>query len=97
MEIQSEVVNFTIRRIEPSDYEAVYQIFSGPRAVWGTLQVPFPSAESWRKRLAEPRDGSYHLAACAGNEMVGQQFRLPSLQLRFLGQAELAMDQGASC
>jgi L-phenylalanine/L-methionine N-acetyltransferase len=72
MEISREHLNFQIRRLEPADYEAVYQIFCGPRAVWGTLQIPFPSAESWRKRLAEPRDGSYHLAASFGNELVGQ-------------------------
>ena len=70
--IARERVEVTIRRLEPADYEAVYRIFCGPRAVWGTLQVPFPSAESWRKRLAEPRDGSYQLAACAGSEVVGQ-------------------------
>ena len=32
----------------------MYRIFLGPKAVWGTLQLPFPSAEIWRKRLAEP-------------------------------------------
>ncbi len=72
MDIAQERGKFLIRRMEPGDYEAVYRIFSGPRAVWGTLQVPFPSAETWRKRLAEPRDGSYQLAACAGDEFVGQ-------------------------
>ena len=64
--------DFKIRRLEPQDYEAVYQIFCGPRAVWGTLQVPYPSAEGWRKRLAEPPEGSYMLAALAGDELVGQ-------------------------
>ena len=72
MDISREHLNFQIRRLEPDDYEAVYQIFCGPRAVSGTLQIPYPSAESWRRRLAEPREGSYHLAACAGNELVGQ-------------------------
>ncbi len=61
-----------IRRLEPSDYEAVYRIYCGPQAVRGTLQVPFPSAESWKKRLAEPPEGFYQLAACAGGEVVGQ-------------------------
>ncbi len=35
-----------IRRAEPGDYEAVRQVFAGPRAVWGTLQLAFPSAEA---------------------------------------------------
>ena len=62
----------TIRRAEPGDYEAVRRIYEGPRAIWGTLQLPFPSAETWRKRLAEPPEGMYHLLACAENEVVGQ-------------------------
>ena len=62
----------TIRRAEPGDYEAVRRIYEGPRAVWGTLQLPFPSAEMWRKRLTEPPEGLYHLLACAENEVVGQ-------------------------
>ena len=62
----------TIRRAEPNDYEAIHQIFSGPRAVWGTLQLPFPSVEVWRKRLAEPPEGFYLLVACVSNEVIGQ-------------------------
>jgi putative acetyltransferase len=66
-------VNITIRRTEPSDYEAVQHIFTGPQAVWGTLQLPFPSAEQWRKRLAEPPEGLFSLVACVdNNEVVGQ-------------------------
>lgn len=63
---------FTIRRAEPMDAEAMRQIFSGPKAMRGTLQLPFPSAEMWRKRLAEPADGSFNLLACVENEIVGQ-------------------------
>lgn len=65
-------VVFSIRRAEPGDYEAIYQIFSGPKAVWGTLQLPFPSVDAWRKRLAEPPEGLISLLACAGTEVVGQ-------------------------
>jgi len=62
----------SIRRAEATDYEGVHKIFSGPRAVWGTLQLPFPSLELWRKRLAEPADGMFALVACADGEVVGQ-------------------------
>jgi L-phenylalanine/L-methionine N-acetyltransferase len=65
-------MSITIRHIEPSDYEALYKIFSGPRVLWGVLQIPFPSAEMWRKRLAEPPEGLYSLVACADGEVVGQ-------------------------
>jgi len=65
-------MNLTIRRAEPSDYEAIAKIFSYPKVVWGTLQVPFPSVEAWRKRLAEPAEGFYSLVACVDGEVVGQ-------------------------
>jgi len=65
-------MTITIRRVEPGDYEAIYQIFAGPQVVRGTLQLPFPSAELWRKRLAEPPEGLYGLVACVEkNEVVG--------------------------
>jgi len=63
---------FTIRRAEPADYEAVCKIFSGPKAVWGTLQLPFPSSAIWQKRLAESPDGIFNLLACVENDVIGQ-------------------------
>ncbi len=66
-------MTITVRRTEPGDYEAVQRIFSGPKAVWGTLQLPFPSVEQWRQRLAEPPEGLFSLVACVeNNEVVGQ-------------------------
>jgi putative acetyltransferase len=62
---------FQIRRAEPGDYEAIQKILSGPRAIAGTMQLPFPSIETWRKRLAEQADGVYLLVACAEAEVVG--------------------------
>lgn len=67
-----ESITISIRRAEPSDYEAVCRVFAGPNAVWGTLQLPYPSAESWRKRLAEPAEGRFSLVACVAEELVGQ-------------------------
>lgn len=64
-------MTISIRRAEPGDYEAVWRIFTGPGVVWGTLQLPFPSAEFWRKRLTEPPEGVYWLAACVDQEVVG--------------------------
>jgi putative acetyltransferase len=62
---------YTIRHAEPSDYEALQAIYAGPKAVWGVLQLPFPSAEMWRKRLAEPPEGVFRLLACYEGEAVG--------------------------
>ncbi len=61
----------SVRHTEPEDYEALHRIFSGRKVVEGTLQLPFPSAEAWRKRLAEPPPGLYSLVACAEGEVVG--------------------------
>jgi putative acetyltransferase len=64
-------MNITVRHVEPGDYEAVQRVMSGPKAVAGTLQLPLPSLERWRKRLAEPREGFYNLVACVEGELVG--------------------------
>lgn len=63
---------FTIRRAEPSDVEAMHRIYSTPGVIRGTLQIPYPSVENWRKRLAEPPDGTFNLLVCAGDEVIGQ-------------------------
>jgi putative acetyltransferase len=47
------------------------RILAGPKAIWGTLQLPFPSVEKWRKRLAEPPEGLFSLVACVEDEVVG--------------------------
>ena len=60
-----------VRRAEPGDHEALHRIFSGPSAVTGTLQMPFPSVEMWCKRLAEPPEGLFSLVACVKDEVVG--------------------------
>ena len=61
-----------IRRVEPSDAEAMQKIFDSPKVIYGTLQLPFPSTENWRKRLAEPTDGAFNLIAFVNDEAVGQ-------------------------
>lgn len=65
-------MNITVRHAEPGDYGAVHRVFSGERAVAGTLQLPYPSPEKWRKRLSELPEGHYQLVACADGEVVGE-------------------------
>jgi len=67
-----EKINFTVRRAEPDDYKSMHQIFTNPKVIWGTLQLPFPSAELWRKRFAEPPEGTFNLLVCVEDEIVGQ-------------------------
>ena len=64
-------MDITVRGTEPEDYRALQRIFSGPRAVAGTLQMPFPSGETWRERLAESPEGLHSLVACVDGEVVG--------------------------
>jgi L-phenylalanine/L-methionine N-acetyltransferase len=72
MEVVMDKPVFTIRRAEPTDAEAMRKIYEYPNVIRGTLQLPFPSAENWRKRLAEPPDGAFRLVACVENEVIGQ-------------------------
>jgi putative acetyltransferase len=60
-----------IRHAEPGDYEALREIHSQPKVVRGTLMLPFPSVESWKKRLAEKPTSLYCLVACVDDELVG--------------------------
>ena len=61
----------TVRRAEPRDAEALQAIYATPGAQAGTLQLPLPSVELWRKRLAEFPAGDYLLVAEVGGEVVG--------------------------
>jgi putative acetyltransferase len=62
---------FTVRRAEPADYEGIWRNFSDESAYSGTLQLPFPSKEGWRERLAKVEEGNTLLVACEGDTIVG--------------------------
>jgi len=66
-----QVEGLHIRRAEPDDSQAIHEIFSCPKAFAGTLQLPYPSRELWRHRLAEPTDDNYNLVAVVGDRVVG--------------------------
>ena len=61
-----------VRHAEPDDHETLHGLFSGPRVIAGTLQLPLPSADMWRKRLSEPPEGAFSLVACVDGEVVGE-------------------------
>ena len=52
------------------DASAIYDMFSSPKVYEGTLQLPYPSREQWRKRISET-DGSYYLVAVSGEHVIG--------------------------
>lgn len=64
-------IDIQIRSAEPGDYAAMQRLHAQPKVVRGTLQLPFPSAELWRKRMAEPPDSFTVLVACVESELVG--------------------------
>lgn len=64
-------MKITIRAAEPADYEAVRETMSQPNAIRGTMQLPFPSAEMWKKRLAEPAENTHVLMAEVDGKVVG--------------------------
>jgi putative acetyltransferase len=64
-------MDIEIRHAEPGDYEAVHRIYTQPRVVADTLQLPFVSTEKRRRELAEPQPGYYPLVALVNGEVVG--------------------------
>jgi L-phenylalanine/L-methionine N-acetyltransferase len=63
--------NIAIRATEPADFEAIATLQNQPRAVWGTLALPFTSAERWRQRLQEKSENVYGLSATVEGQVVG--------------------------
>jgi putative acetyltransferase len=66
-----QVEGLTIRRAEPEDCSALYEMFTSPKLYANTMQLPYPSREAWRQRIAEPGDGAHNLVAVAGERVVG--------------------------
>ena len=64
------VEGLEIRRAEPDDCSAIYEMFRSPKVYEGTLQIPYPSREQWRKRITET-DGCYSLVAVSGEHVIG--------------------------
>ena len=64
------VEGLEIRRAEPDDCSAIYEMFRSPKVYEGTLQLPYPSREQWRKRITET-EGCYNLVAVSGEHVIG--------------------------
>jgi putative acetyltransferase len=59
-----------IRAWEPEDIPALTEVFNQPRVVWGTLQTPYTSVATRRKR-AESRLDAFQLVAVVEERVVG--------------------------
>ena len=60
-----------IRAFEPEDMAALTEILNQPRAVWGTLQLPYVSVAARRKRQEARPDGHTQLAAVIEDRVIG--------------------------
>jgi putative acetyltransferase len=60
-----------VRSAEARDADALQAIFAAPRAMAGTLQLPYPSAALWARRLADAGADDCLLVAEVGGEVVG--------------------------
>ncbi len=80
-----------VRRAHPDDAEAILAVFSSPRAMAGTLQLPYASAELWRKRLADQGPEDFFLVAEVKGEVVGNLGMHPAGRARRRHAAGLGM------
>ncbi|MEQ4532271.1 MAG: GNAT family N-acetyltransferase [Mixta sp.] len=60
-----------IRHVEPQDARALQQIYAQESTFSDTLQIPWPSLQSWQDRIANPQPGQYQLVACIDNQVAG--------------------------
>ncbi len=68
---ERNIENIVIRRAEPDDYRGLQRIHEQPLAIYGTLQMPYPSAQTWRQRLEQQVGNHYTLVACVRDVLVG--------------------------
>ena len=61
----------SIRHSEPGDYGAVHRVYSSPRTMAQTLELPYSSERAWREKLAERPNENVSLVACVEGEVVG--------------------------
>jgi putative acetyltransferase len=65
------IENLKIRRAEPDDYPAIYEMFESPKLYADTMQLPYPSREYWRKRIGEASEGVFSMVAVVDDRIVG--------------------------
>lgn len=62
----------TLRSVQPKDAEAITRLMDDPDVFGNTLQGPYPSEESWAKRLSTPlSSNSLRLVALQAEQLVG--------------------------
>ena len=67
-----------VRGMEVDDWRDVHDIWTHPDVVWGTLQVPYRSADDNRKKIENPPEGMVRLVAEIDGRVVGSAGLHPS-------------------
>jgi L-phenylalanine/L-methionine N-acetyltransferase len=75
-------MSIIIRHAEPDDFAACALIYSQPLAQAGTLQLPLPSRELWKQRLATKAPQDRILVAVVADEVVGNLGLHPAVNAR---------------
>lgn len=60
-----------VRRTEPADVDALVRIFGGESAFSQTLQLPYPSNQSWKQKIENTPEHVYGFVAEIDGEVVG--------------------------
>jgi putative acetyltransferase len=88
---EQNIESIVIRRAEPEDFRGLQRIHEQPRAVFGTLQLPYPSAQMWRQRLEQHAQKHYVLVACVRDAIVGNLGLVPERSSRRSHVGEIGM------
>ena len=60
-----------VRGMEVADWRDVHAIWTHPDVIWGTLQVPYRSADDNKKKIENPPEGMIRLVAEVEGRVVG--------------------------
>lgn len=89
-------MNIQIRHAELRDAAAMRDIHSQIESIWGTLQIPYPTEEAWKKRLETFPEGSACLVAEVDGKVIGSaaiMCRNKSPRRRHVGEIGMAVDR----
>ncbi|HEX7328949.1 MAG TPA: GNAT family N-acetyltransferase [Casimicrobiaceae bacterium] len=67
----ARAAKIAVRRAEVRDAEAIVATFATPRAMAGTLQLPYPSVSAWAKWIENTRADDYILVAEVETSVIG--------------------------
>ena len=71
MSTSRSIEGLIIRRAVSEDCAGVAEMFESFKVYPGTLQVPYPSREYWRRRITENPESSYYLVGVVDERVVG--------------------------